>query len=246
MPVRVEPRGISSMPATIEMQCPGCEESLKIPAAVFGKKIKCKLCGHAFLVPNPDAEAKAKPKGAKKPIKAVVVAEDSPPPPPPEAKKSDWDDEDAALKPELIHEEDVARCPHCAQELDPPDALVCIHCGFNNRTRAKAEIKRIWAPDAMDWFMHLLPGLIMLAIAIALIVFNIISIMSMRDWLTGSFLESDDKDSAGKNKFYVSPGAFIILIMGFSVPVLVPCLKFAFRRLAIDYRPAERVRNDQN
>jgi hypothetical protein len=236
------------MPAVIEMQCPGCEESLKIPAAVFGKKIKCKLCGHAFLVPDPDKGASAKPKAkpAKKVVKAIFVEEPASPPPPPEAKKTEWDEEESAAKPELIHEEDVARCPHCAQELDPPDALVCIHCGFNNRTRAKAEIKLVWQPDAMDWFMHLLPGLLVLTVGIGIIVFNILSIMNMRDWMTGSFLESDEKDLQGQTKFYVRPGAFIFLIMGFSIPVLVPCLKFAFRRLAIDYRPTERIKTEAN
>ncbi len=75
---------------------------------------------------------------------------------------------------EVVDEgEDVARCPHCAKELDPPDAIVCVNCGFNNVTRAKAKTKKVWAPTREDWMSHLLPGIIALAICIALIVLDV-------------------------------------------------------------------------
>jgi DNA-directed RNA polymerase subunit RPC12/RpoP len=235
------------MSSPVEMPCPNCKESLRIPPAVFGKKIKCKHCGHAFVVQDPDAKPPAKSAKSAKPAKPTKpgakppAASPPPPPPPPQSLQQMWDEEDAQNV-ELIKEEDVARCPHCALELDPPDARVCIHCGFNNLTRARAETKRVWAPDAMDWFMHLLPGIVALAIAIGLIVFNIISIVSMRDWLSGTFLEMDEVDASGRKRFYVPPGAFIFLLVGLSLPMFIPSVKFAFRRLAIDYRPAEKLK----
>ncbi len=227
------------MSSPVEMECPSCGKVLKVPPAVFGKKIKCKHCGHAFVVRDPD-EVPVKP--AKKPGAKPA----SPPPPPapaPAAKKPFEDDDEGPEKIEVIAEGDeVPRCPHCAKELDPPDAIVCIHCGFNNVTRAKAETKKVWAPGFEDWFQHLLPGIIALAICIGLIVFNIISIVRMREWLEGSFLEMDEKDAAGRKRFFISPGAFIFFFIVTSLPAFVPAAKFAYRRLVKDFRPPERIK----
>ena len=132
--------------------------------------------------------------------------------------------------------------PHCAKELDPPDAIVCVNCGFNNVTRAKANTKKVWAPTAQDWIMHLLPGIIALAICIGLIVFNVISILRMRDWLDGSFLEMEEKDAAGRKRFFIAPGAFIFLFLVLSLPVFVPGIKFAYKRLVKEYKPPEKIK----
>lgn len=231
------------MAETIEMLCPECDEPLKIPPAVFGKKIKCKYCAHVFVVKDPNPTSSKKPAKPAKPGKAAKADDKTATaPPPPPAKKNAWDDDEDTRDVQLIEEEEIARCPHCAQVLDPPDAIICLSCGFNNRTRAQAETKRVWAPDAMDWFMHLLPGLLALALMISMIVVDIISIINMRDWLTGSFLESDEFDNYGRKKFYVAPGAFIFFICFLSLIVIVPSARFAFKRLAIDYRPVEQIK----
>ncbi len=127
-------------------------------------------------------------------------------------------------------------------ELDPPDAIVCIHCGFNNRTRLKAETKKVWAPDAMDWITHLAPGILALLICIGLIVLNIFSIMNMRSWLEGTFLEMDEVDAAGRKRFFIHPGFFIFVIAFISLGIFVPSLRFAFRRLVVEYYPPERLK----
>lgn len=234
------------MASVVEMQCPECDEPLKIPPSVFGKKIKCKFCQHVFVVKDPNPAAKTKPAKPNKPGKAAgkppAASAPPPSPPPPEPKKNLWDEGEADEDVSLIEEEDVARCPHCAKELEPPEALVCIHCGFNNLTRQKADTKTVWAPDAMDWFMHLLPGLLALAFAIAAIVLDIICTMKMRDWMTGGMLEKDEKDASGRNQMYVAPGAFIFLIIFLSLGIIVPAMKFACKRLAIDYKPSEQVK----
>lgn len=226
------------MASAVEMACPNCEKALKVPAAVFGKKIKCKHCGHAFVARDPDEAPAARPtKPAAKPAAS--------PPPPEPAQKAPFldDDDDGPVKIEVMKDDlDVIRCPHCAKELDPPDAVVCVNCGFNNVTRAKAESKRVWAPTAEDWLKHLLPGIVALLIVIGLIVVNVISLLNMREWLAGTFLEMDEKDATGKNRFYISPGAFIAFIAGISVVVVVPAAKYAFRRLAKEYRPPEKVK----
>jgi len=225
-----------AMAAPIEMKCPDCERVLKVPPAVFGKKIKCKHCGHAFVVHDPSArpaKGSAQPESGAKPSS-----------PAPAAKNPflDDDDDEGPAKIEVIKEDDSPRCPHCAQELDPPDAALCIHCGFNNITRAAAEVKKVWAPTFEDWFMHLLPGIIALAICITLIVVNVISLLNMREWLEGTFLEMDDKDAAGRKRYIVPPGFFIALIMVGSLVIFVPSIKFVYRRLIVGYMPPEKVK----
>jgi hypothetical protein len=219
------------MSAPIEMECPNCKRSLRVPPAVFGKKIKCKHCNHAFVVQDPSAKPPSS--GAKPPAA----------PAPANKPFMDDDDDEGPKKIEVITEgDDIPRCPHCAKELEPPDAIVCIHCGFNNVTRAKANTKKVWAPTFEDWFMHLLPGIIALAILIALIVLDIVSLVRMRDWLEGSFLEMDEKDAAGQKRFFVAPGFFIAVIMMASLIVGVPAAKFVYQRLIKGYMPPEKIK----
>jgi len=233
--------------ATVDVSCPNCEKTLKVPPSVFGKRVKCKYCEQPFVVRDPDeAVASAKPTKPGKPGKVSAKPAASPPPPPaPEKPKSpflDDDDEADARKIEVVIDDLDPRCPHCAQLLDPPDAKVCLHCGFNNMTRERAEQKTVWQPDAQDWIMHLLPGIIALVICIALLVLNIIAFIQMREWLGGSFLESDDVDAAGRKKMHIHPGAFKFLILGISIPIFVPAVKLAYKRLILDYRPPEQIK----
>jgi hypothetical protein len=214
------------MSSPIEMKCPNCAKVLRIPPAVLGKKIKCKHCDHAFVVADPNA-GPAKGGAAPPPGKPPFID----------------DDDDGPAKIEVIAEGDeIPRCPHCAKELDPPDAIVCIHCGFNNVTRAKAETRKVWAPSIEDWIRHLLPGLVALSIVIGWIVFDIISLNSMREWLEGSFLEMDEKDAAGRKRYFVPPGFFITLIWTASLVISAPAARFAYRRLISGVRPPERVK----
>lgn len=225
------------MAATAEVVCPECDETLKVPPSAFGKKGKCKHCGHTFVLKAP--ATKAAPKAAKPEESGA-----KPPAAPPSAPRSPFldDDEDANQKIELITDDEAPRCPHCAQELDPPDAIVCVHCGFNNRTRATATTKKVWAPSAEDWIMHLLPGIIAAAVCIGLIVLNIIVFMRMREWMAGSFLEMEEVDAAGRKRFFVAPGFFICLSMVFSIMLFVPAVKMAYRRLYLEFKPPEQVK----
>jgi hypothetical protein len=217
------------MSSPIDMKCPNCKKVLRIPPAVFGKKIKCKHCEHAFVVSDPNAH----------PSQGLAAT----PPAPGRAPFMDDDDDEGPSKIEVISEGDeVPRCPHCAKELDPPDAIVCIHCGFNNVTRAKAETKKVWAPSIEDWIKHLWPGITALSIVIGWIVFDIISLQSMREWLEGSFLEMEEKDAAGRKRYFVPPGFFIAVIWTASIIVMVPAGRFAYRRLVKEFRPPEKIK----
>jgi hypothetical protein len=223
------------MPATLDVTCPNCGKALKVPADLEGRRVKCKGCDEAFVVKAPKAKKLAKTKEAPPP---------PPPPPAPAYKRPHDEDEDDNPNPiTVVHEDDVARCPHCAVELDPPDAVVCSNCGFNNRTRVKAESKKVHAATGGDWASHLAPGIIALLLAIAIIVTDIICLSNMEEWLTGSDLQDDAVDPVtGKKKFLVRPGAFVALIWAFSIVILIPAFKFAWNRLVRDYRPEEKVK----
>ncbi len=241
----------------VEIQCPECDNPLKVPDEVLGKKIKCKQCGTAFVAKDPRAKP-SKPGGAAKPTKpgaGVAVKKEKAPEPEPkkeEPKPSPatlrfQDDDDEGAKPNplgVINESDVPRCPFCAKELDPPDAVVCIHCGFNNVTRVRAESKKVWAPDASDWMNHLGPGVIALVLCVALIVFDVICLLNMREWMTGSFLETETPDvtDPSRKKMLVKPGAFIAIIWAATVLPIVGTGRFAIKRLAIEYMPTEKLK----
>lgn len=232
------------MPSVVEVECPNCEKTLKVPPAVFGKKVKCKHCEHAFVVRDPDEKPAAK---AAKPAKPAAKAEESgakpsPPTAPVPVKKPFDDDDEGPSNIDVIKEDETPRCPHCAQELDPPDAKVCLHCGFNNLTREKADRKKVWAPTFEDWAKHLGPGIIALIVVIALLVLDVVSFLKMREWLEGTDIEMDEKDAAGRKKFYVHPAFFKFLILGITVPIIIPAAKLAFRRLVKNYMPPEKIK----
>ncbi len=81
----------------IELRCPGCSRSLRVPEKVQGKRIRCPKCGHVFIVetsasketsPTPPPPARPAPKPAKEqdPLASGAVvplgktkAEDIPP-----------------------------------------------------------------------------------------------------------------------------------------------------------------------
>ena len=244
------------MPSVTEIHCPSCERPLKVPEAVLGKKIKCKHCGHAFVAQDPAAARSVKPSkpGGVKPSKpggAAVKTKKEPEPEPKQEAKSEAastykfqdDDDDANPNPfTVVAESDVPRCPFCAQELDPPDAKVCLHCGFNNETRVRADSKKVWAPDTNDYINHLGPGVLALLVFIGLVVLDIVCYLNMRDWLTDTFLQKDDVDATGQKAFYVKPGAFITFVFAATVMPIIGCARFAIKRLFIENRPTEKVK----
>jgi len=246
------------MATVVDVPCPHCEQNLKVPPTVFGKKVRCKHCELQFVVEDPATKApkpskptkiaKAAPKpaatkaAAKPATKEAAKPAASPPPPPPKEKSPFLDDDEDKVKVELIEEEDVPRCPHCAFELDPPDAKVCLNCGFNNLTRERVETKRVEAATSEDWFMHLFPAIFAVILSLVLIGLNIWFIANVREWMIGSIVDKDEPGGDGKPTFYVHPAAFMTTILVISLRIIVPCLRFAFRRLVWNYRPEERVK----
>jgi DNA-directed RNA polymerase subunit RPC12/RpoP len=244
------------MASVIQIACPNCQKAFNAPTTVLGKKIKCKDCSHVFVATDPDDENKpAKGKPAVKPSKpggttTKIKKEKEEPkkeekkeePKPASTYKFEDDDDSATPSPLGVIDEgfEIPRCPHCAKELDPPDAKVCLNCGFNTLTRVRAESKKVWAPDTNDWITHLAPGVIALIICIIILVIDIVSWVNMRDWMTDSFLQKDDEDINGVKGFWVKPGAFITFVIVLGVMPFAAAAKFAYRRLAVEYQPQEK------
>ncbi|WP_439631436.1 hypothetical protein [Gemmata sp.] len=233
------------MASLVEVLCPHCEQNLKVPPAVFGKKVRCKHCELAFVAEDPAAKpaprakgakpgAKAAPPKPKKVIKAEVLE--------PAAKSPFLDDDEGVQNVEIIKEDDIPRCPHCAKELDPPDAKVCLHCGFNNLTRERAETKKVYEATPMEVFLHLLPGILGVVLSIVLVGLNIWFITNVREWMVDSIVDMDEKDAAGRPKFYIHPAAFMFAIGIISARLVLQFMRVAYRRLILNPRPEERVK----
>lgn len=244
------------MPAHL-IACPNCDLEMKVPDTVVGKKIKCKECEHVFVVkvpgggsapaakplpadfkkPGPAKPKAAKPADADAPIK---FADEEP-----KKKPADDDDEDANPY-GVIKEGEVARCPHCAKELDPPDTKICLNCGYDMVQRRRHESKKVYAHTQGDYALHWTPAIIWLVVMIAMIVVTVICFINMRGWMTGSFLDKEEKNAVtGETEFYVGPGCFIMLV---TLITLVVCLmggKFAYKRLVLGWKPTEVEKRDK-
>ena len=233
------------MASLVEVLCPHCEQNLKVPPAVFGKKVRCKHCELAFVAEDPATKPAPKPKATKPPAKGappkpkkVIKAEAVEP----AAKSPFLDDDEGVQKVEVVKEEDVARCPHCAKELDPPDAKVCLHCGFNNLTRERAETKRVYEATPTEKFLHVLPGVLGIVLSVVLVGVNIWFISNVREWMVGTIVDMDEKDAAGRPKFYIHPAAFMFAIGIISARLVLQFMKVAYRRLIVNPLPEERVK----
>jgi hypothetical protein len=223
------------MADAIDVSCPNCHKPLRVPAAVAGKTVRCKGCNGTFKVPAAARPADA-PLPAKKVKKAALAQPDD----------EDDDTPGAAANPYgLIKnaEEEVARCPHCADVLDPPDTKICLTCGYDMLERRRHESRKTYDLTAGDWVAHhALTFVAVLGVA-ALITVIVLCVTHMGAVFTEIGLENDQEDPVTKRKGYVvPPGAC-------STPIIVGCLfgiwklgKFAFKRIVFDWRPPETIK----
>jgi hypothetical protein len=259
------------MSATLNVKCPNCNKSITVPANLVGKLIRCKGCESPFEVTDPSTKptkpAPAKPVAAKpvaakpavptkppiaitanpvaaaKPIDTAPLAfKDDPPP----AKNDDDEDEETANPYGVIKESDAPRCPHCAKELDPPDARVCLHCGYNLLERRRRESKKVYETTTGDYVKHLLPGVVCIGVIFFLLSISICCGLKMRGWLTGSLLDTDEKNPiTGQTIFLVGPLCFNIWLWIICAWLAFLCGRFAIRRLIFNWRPTEIVKHDE-
>lgn len=253
------------MAVTLEIACPNCLKAMKVPAEFAGKTIRCKGCSHTFVVAGPAAPTDAPRVAKARPVQAKPVApvppsappgdaplkfqDDAPPPVAPGAgaklpsRFDDDGDDDANPYGVTRDDSDVPRCPFCAMELDPPDTKVCLECGYNLLERKRHGSKKVYETTAGDYFMHWLPGIAWLIAMGTLFGLAIFSSLNMREWLTGSFLEKDEKNTiTNAAEFYLPPFAFNICTWVVTLFILSIGIRYVIKRLVMNWRPVEVVK----
>jgi hypothetical protein len=142
-------------------------------------------------------------------------------------KASDDDEDDEVYNVKAV--ELAPRCPFCAKELDPPDAVICIHCGYNTITRQRATTKKVYETTAQDIFLWMLPGIMGIIGIILLIVMDVLAYQRLPPWL-----EANEWDKL------VTPGVCVFWVIFPSLFMMYRAGKIAVYRLIIQPKPPER------
>jgi DNA-directed RNA polymerase subunit RPC12/RpoP len=237
------------MATTIAVSCPECHKQIKAPPEVQGKKIRCKACGHVFLVKASQAgktgpgeedlvqvmpledEVVVQPledEDALDQVKAVPARKRAAP-----AKKKKVEDDEEDSNPYDVTNTDLAtRCPYCAGALEDGQ-VICLECGYNTITRERTtKVVKTIEHNFWDWFLWLLPGGICAIVAIGLVVWDVLywifaaSIFDQNTWY-GWLLAH-----YGIKIWMVIISLFFVYYSG----------KFAVRRLILNYRPPEKIK----
>ncbi len=220
--------------ATITISCPKCENQIKLPADLEGKKIRCKECTHVFVVklpPEAKAAVKAEKKSAKdkeaavKPDKKAVKEKE------PAAKAQTGDEGDEDANPYKVTDTSLLpRCAYCAKEMESEDQVVCLNCGYNHRTRERIQTEKTYEPTAGEWILRLLPGI--LCVLVDLFCLAVI---------LNSWIGREEKEAQWSESF-VNPFGLGICIWRTVLFLFIGVLagRFAVKRLIFNPRPVER------
>lgn len=126
------------MTASLDASCPECKKAIKGSTDLAGKKVRCKGCGHVFIV----AASVAQSEGG--------------------ARRAALDDTAGSAYGLVPLERALPLCPFCAQELPSESATLCVQCGFNLRTRQRLGTKKVLDRTWGDQLAWLLPGFLAL------------------------------------------------------------------------------------
>ncbi len=227
------------MAAKAVIACPHCHKKFKGAPELKGRKIKCPKCARPFVV---DLVAVDEPvtevAPVEEPATEVAPVEEAVTVPPPAAKATNkskdltWDDEDEDGNPYGAVDIDLApRCPHCANEMESEDAVVCTVCGYNTQTRQLGRTEKTIATTAGDHFRWLLPG-IACAITDVLIVVGYLYFCFQIPFVTrGSWTNFLDHESM---RLWL---CLMLLGMIWGIGL------FVFKRLFLEPMPPEKVKD---
>ena len=244
------------MATTFVIACPDCGKQVKVSDEHVGKRVKCKECGTVYPVkapagtaapaakkgpPPPPGKAKAKATQAKAP----APDEEEPAAPADIARVSyregmDDDDEDGPKQYSLEKTNDtLPRCPFCAMEMESVDARICLHCGYNTRTRQRPEVKAVYQPTGGEMFLWLLPGILCVLTIIGLAVWYFVFWAHIEGWLEDSWFE-DEKGPPTTYLAGLGPGFCRLYLALLTLALYVPLFRFATKRLIKNNKPPER------
>ena len=248
----IQSRG-QTMATTFVIACPECSKQVRVSDEHVGKKIRCKGCEHVYPVTAPAEAAappvpkktqanqaggpktKAAPAGGPKTKAAAPALRPEEDPDSPE-----YDPNKYTL---AKTNDNMPRCPFCAKEMPSAEALICLHCGYNTRTRQRPQVEQVYAPTAVEWFVWLLPGILTVLAMIGMLVWYLFFWDLIVGWLEDSWFE----DEKGPPPTYIaaaSPSMFRVyhaLLIAF---LYVPMVRFAYKRLIKNTRPPERKIKD--
>lgn len=147
----------------VTISCTKCAREYKIEEGTLGATVKCKGCGELFVA--------AVSKGAP----GQPPASSNPPSP-------QEDDTTVGKAYTLVIESDAARCPNCAQELVGEKAVICVYCGFNNRTRILSRTRKLVDKTPGDYFFWHLPAILSSVVVLASIILLIVYFWKVPGW----------------------------------------------------------------
>jgi hypothetical protein len=210
---------------------------MNVPDSVRGKKVRCKGCGGVIPVPAGGVDTRVRTEQAQ--AKAAMGAMDK--------------ELDDSKNPYGVTETSLApRCPHCAYELDPPDARICLHCGYDMQKRQRRPSVKVYERTFSDWMLWLLPGfgcvLAILAIIGAGIYYHyylpydILEKPKDADALLNDRLGIFGKDPGPDFITYMFHPGIEVWFAVMAIWLIWKCGKYAFKRLILNYTPPEKVK----
>jgi hypothetical protein len=218
------------MATTILLICPECNKQIKAPDNVLGKRVRCKFCQAAFVASkgggSKPADGKAGKPSAGKSAKAPVGKPAAGKP-----AKSAVGDEDDDNPYKLTDVSMAPRCPNCANEMEDEEAIICLTCGYNTRTRELAKTVKTYDNTAGDYFLWLLPGIACALAVLFLIGFNVWYLLKIDDVI------SWDNDPFFLGMWTISGIKLWVVIMSLGLIWLAG--RFAVKRLIFNYTPPE-------
>lgn len=206
----------------ILITCDACKKQLKVPATAAGKKVRCKNCKAVIPVPEPKVH---------------------------KAGGLDWEAEDGK-NPYGVTETSLAnRCPFCAHDIDPPDARICLNCGYDLEQRGRRESQVVQQRTAADFIKWHLPTLgAFLGIVGVFLAGWFYHFKLPEKILSARWAEEIAKDRWGYFENDQAEGMGFIFHWGIEVWGIVFGLfalwkfsLFIFRRLAFDFLPPEKT-----
>jgi len=215
------------MAEKVTIICPECAKSFPAPAEIVGRKIRCKNCGKAFVAKKAEdlglGTAKRQPAEPTKPAEDGIIP------------FKDDDDEDDGKPYEVTSVDMAPRCPECANELESEEDVICLHCGFNLRTRVRAQTRVVKDVSGGALFMWLLPGILS-----ALVFFTGLGLVILRvvTWLMWDPASDPDKPS----RMWINcVNCCALWWCIFWIWIMWKSGRFAIKRLIFQNQPPEEV-----
>jgi hypothetical protein len=214
--------------ANIEFNCPVCTKVIRGPADIQGKRVRCKHCQTVFQVPANAAVTAARPtttSAQPKKTEAVTAI--------PVKKERDDELEGPAKDPYGVTHDNLApRCPFCAMLMDPPDARICLHCGYDMVKRNRREFKETHEITAVDYLLYHVPTMLCF---IGICIFLGLDLLML---LQAEPIMKDGWFDNGDGTWLVKPGIIPLYTFLFSMIFIVPMGRLIIKRL-IKFTPPE-------